>query len=153
MYNDPSFGPGVKWSAYSVLGGTWLRELSDAFAYVPPVDGNTFLGINHLHGDRVDDAFSFSGDCVTTRFCPSVFTHCNVCQFFRLAVEHFQLRTVKSAPGKAALVDALLYLFRQIFGLFGRRMKQWCGLCLQFRSFFWVLHPVSNRDVLTVEAV
>lgn len=65
-----SFDPGFKWSAYSMLGkflmsSTWLRELSDACAYVPPVDWNSFLGINHLHGDRMIDAVSFSGDCVS----------------------------------------------------------------------------------------
>jgi hypothetical protein len=144
----------MKWSAYSVLGGTWLRELSDAFAYVPPVDGNTFLGINHLHGDRVADAVSFSGDCVSNHPVLSVciYTLQRLSVFppysWTLSTAYSQNRTRKSR-----LVDALLYLFRNIFGLFGRRMKQLCGLYLQFRSFFWVLHPVSNRDILTVDVL
>ena len=48
-----------------IMGCTSLRELSDGFACVPAVDGNTFLGINHLHGDRVADVVTFSGDCVS----------------------------------------------------------------------------------------
>lgn len=47
----------------------------------------------------------------------------------------------------------VLVLFRQMFGIFGRRTRQSCGLYHQFRSFFWVLHPVSNRDILTVDGL